>query len=86
MRIIAFVAIFDEGLEFGNVFGVCKVDDINGDVVLFEPLAKLLVFVHVFTKRVATENNDARLLVLVHSVLKRQLGYFDRSHEVGSAI
>jgi len=70
VRVITLVAAIDQGLELGNIFRVRKVDDINCDVVLSETLAKFLVLILLLLEWVATEDDDARLLVLVHSVLQ----------------
>ena len=70
MRVVTLVAAFNQGLELGNVVGVREVDDIDGDVVLPETPAKFLVLILLLLEWVATEDDDARLLVLVHSVLQ----------------
>jgi len=47
--VVVFVAIFDQGLELRHIFWVCKVDNIDGDIVLFEPLAKLFKLINILT-------------------------------------
>ena len=49
MGVVVFVAIFDQGLELRHIFWVCKVDNIDGYVVFFEPLAKLFELIYIFT-------------------------------------
>ena len=82
MAIVVLVCSLDQGLQLGHIFRVRKVDHIDGNIILSKSLAQTLVIRLIFFKGVATENYDARLGILVHSVLKGELGNLHCSHEI----
>lgn len=70
MTVVVLVRRLDQGLELGDVVRVCKVDHINGDIVLPESLSKALKLGELLLKRVTAEDDNTGLGVLVHSVLE----------------
>ena len=70
MAVVILVRTVNECLKFGYVVGVGEVNHINSDVVLTKTLSKTFVFFLFFEERMSTEDNDSRLSILVHSVLK----------------
>jgi len=70
VAVVVLVRGFDEGLELGHVVRVSKVDHIDSNIVLPEALTEAFKFRLFFLKWVPTEDDNARLGILVHSVLE----------------
>ena len=86
MTVVILVCTVDECLQLGHIVRIGKVNNVDGDVVLAETLAKSLEFALLLLKRVSAEGDDALPLRLVHAVLERELRHLDRGEEIGLPI
>jgi len=83
----AVIGSVDQGLEATDVVRVCKVDDIDGHVVLLESHSEILkVVLSSRLEWMTDEDDDPLSLRLVLSVLKSQLGYLDGLEDVGVSV
>ena len=70
MAVVVLVCCVYESLKLRNIVRVGEVDHIDSNVVLTKALSKTFVFFLLFEERMSTEDNDSRLSILVHPVLK----------------
>ena len=71
MTLIAIVCSFNKSFEFWHIIWVCKVNDVNIDVISLESLTKLFTSSLVFFNWMTNKDDDSLSLIFVHTMLQR---------------
>jgi len=71
MTLIAIVCSFNKSFELWYIIWVCKVNDVNIDVISLESLTKLFTSSLVFFNWMTNKDDDSLSLIFVHTMLQR---------------
>ena len=71
MTLIAIVCCFNKCFKLWYIIWICKVDDINIDVISLQSLSKLFTSGLVFFNWMTNKNDDSLSLIFVHTMLQR---------------
>ena len=82
MTLITIICSFNKSFELWHIIWVCKVDDVNIDVISLKSLSKLFTGGLVFFNWMTNKDDDSLSLIFVHAMLQRQLCDFDCGEKV----
>ena len=71
MALIAIVSSFNKSFKFWHIIWVCKVDDVNIDIISLESLSELFTSGLVFFNWMTNKDDDSLSLIFVHTMLQR---------------
>lgn len=70
MALVTVVCSLNQCFKFWDVVWVCKVNDVNIDIVSLESLSKILARSLVLLNWVSNKNDDSLSLIFVHAMFQ----------------